>query len=168
MCRTKTSLDLSARVTVKKKTPPSTYARRYRDMAACVSLSLRMAARRVGTARKGAPLPTLRARFTARTATDESPFLAHCVDLLRCIDSEAIGGIAVAEEWKASDARSGRCGCAKDRHRSAAIVAVGSVTAANTNRTYGRPAQSAALSHDRSRRRARREALRAIRNGRPR
>jgi hypothetical protein len=50
MCRTKTSLDLSARVTVKKKTPPSTYARRYRDMAAReYHLSLCVAARRMRT-----------------------------------------------------------------------------------------------------------------------
>src|SRR5262249_1274899 len=32
MCRTRRSLDLSARATVKKKTPPSTFARRYRAM----------------------------------------------------------------------------------------------------------------------------------------
>jgi hypothetical protein len=34
MCRTSMSLDRLARVTVKKKMPPSMYARRYRDMTA--------------------------------------------------------------------------------------------------------------------------------------
>src|SRR5262249_25755940 len=42
MCRTRRSLDLSARATVKKKTPPSTFARRYRAMGMIVSFTARL------------------------------------------------------------------------------------------------------------------------------
>src|SRR5215831_5280772 len=58
MCRTRRSLDLSARATVKKKTPPSTFARRYRAMRMIVSSIARLP---YAWARFA--LPTLRSTF---------------------------------------------------------------------------------------------------------
>src|SRR5262249_37597697 len=58
MCRTRRSLDLSARATVKKKTPPSTFARRYRAMRMIVSSIARLP-----WAGARFALPTLRSTF---------------------------------------------------------------------------------------------------------
>src|SRR5215831_18904536 len=90
MCRMSRSLDRSASVTVKKKTPPSTCARRYRVIATRPYHACRRARTRGHGARSRAPLPTLLAGLA--------------IPQLDRLELAADGEIVVVEQQRARDA----------------------------------------------------------------